>query len=179
MLYKIWSKINQIEDVLLRHALALLDLNTHTGRHVASRLPELFTKEKPKEAGPVPLSIIRERAEMHPDFLDCFLPRRNHIVTQGALEFFGLPVIEFACTKEAADMIQMGGGKLPLIPPKLEAEVCKKPVIGKGFDWHGKKIVLIEFTHDWCCDDEAKTIFFLPAECILVDIKWPSDVDDD
>lgn len=167
-MYKNWKAINGISDKHFMYAFALLDLETEFGKKMAEKFPEYFLHEKPEQAGPVPLSAIREYAINNPDHHadeGCFQPPQDFLFTQGAVEYFGIPVILFAGHKETLSTYKDQNVKM--LPKELE-KAQKATLIGEQYEWRSTKLILLE-NYDDGVDHE---IYFTPAKTILVDLKW-------
>lgn len=151
-MYKDWKAICQVPDTHFMWALALLDTSTDFGRQVVERFPEYFTQEE--QAGPVPLSVLRQDANRGATEDDGPNQRYDDLVSDGACDRFDIPTQGFSGPED----YRSGRSSLP---PELAHLVGVK---GIGFvaEWGDKKVVVVE-------NGMPEYIFVAPAERIALD----------
>jgi len=148
-MYRNWKAICQIPDYQMMKALALLDLKSELGQMIIERLPEFFTSEE--QAGPYPLSLMREAARDHGLRDGCAIGEQNIVSHGGVPE--GIPVIKF--TKGADRAVDDAR-------PQLPNEIRPDATVGETVSWQGKDYVVLE-------NDQGKEMSLAPAELVFID----------
>ena len=92
-MHKNWKVICQIPDTHVMWALALLDMDSDLGRTFVGRFPEYFTQEE--QAGPVPLSVLRQEAAENAVHQHGGTAGDNHLVSYNAIPAW-MPQLYFA-----------------------------------------------------------------------------------
>lgn len=167
-MFKNWRAIKDIPDRHFMWAIALLDLATEFGKQIAAKFPEYFQLEQPAENGPIPLSVIIQRAEEEAeDGGGSDGSARLHPVIYDATH--DLTVIDF----RGKDDNESDYSFLPdVVAEQLEGDLY----VGKEVEWEGKKLVMLEYYYEHYCDTTPVTIriyHFAPAEQVIVDMTIP------
>ena len=160
-MFKNWRAIKDIPDRHFMWAIALLDLHTEFGQQIAAKFPEYFQQEQPTENGPIPLSVIIQRAEEAA--LGEGNGRQFPVIWDGAVD---IPmIITFSLNSDNED----GNSVLPNeIAKQLKSG---QKYIGQEVMWEGKKLVLLEESYS----SSDYWIHFVPAELIIVDMRVDID----
>lgn len=149
-MYKNWKAICAVPDTHFRWALALLDLASEFGKLVVARLPDFFTENE--QVGPVPLSVMRMRAEENAAAEGSPGNGSVHLHCYDAIPNW-MPKLWFVTSYRLKEYPEAQP-----VPPELESVA----VVGTICQWEGKKIILVDYIGD-------EEWFFVPAECIFID----------
>lgn len=152
--YKNWNAINDVMRYNKLLGLALATLDTATRGLYEQRLMEAFPESfnTVKEIGPVPLSVIMEKARADSDYEGRCLP-----ASFGAIPAH-IPLHELCY--EGSDLIADGFDQLP-------SSISTDVKIGETIDWNGAPFTVVENNNN----DGVCTVYIVPAECVLVDIE--------
>lgn len=157
-MYKNWKAICDITDTRLMWAMALLDLEADFGQDVAKRFPEYFSEKE--QAGPVPLSVLKMKAEENAAREGFPGTGSGHLATYDAIPEW-MPIFHFSLDEHE---LRYEGIVLP--PDEINAALQKEEKIGKVYRWADKEIVLIVLVDSI---NNAGEWYFVPAELIVID----------
>lgn len=162
-MFQNWREISRIPDRNIRTGVALIDPESKYGKVVVAKFPECFQSERTEDTGPIPLSVLIEKAreQVRRGEGD---PTRYLVCYGGAND---IPVVKF-CLSEDCD------GEFPLLPDELwkQIETVKKANklhVGQSFTLEDKELVLLEMSGCGSGGDDAE-FYFAPSAAVMVDI---------
>ena len=138
--------ISQIDDPFFRLSMWMLNLRSDFGNEMAKRLPEYFLTEQPEGCGPVPLSVIKIRAEKSAAEYEVVSVEYAFqcSVSCDAVSSAELGLIYFAISPLG---LQHQGCDMML--PTKYLTICDDFKTGDTFEWNGEKLVVLE-NNDSC-----------------------------
>lgn len=152
---KNWNEISKIGDRHLMWALAMLDLKSELGKRVAAQLPEYFTDGE--ETGPVPLSVMRQKAERRGRAEN---PDQNYRYDELIVHYGGVPPHIPTQTFDVYGNHIVGGSNRP---DKLPSEISPTAKQGDIVMWGGKQFIVLEH------NDGIEEMTIAPAELVIID----------
>lgn len=156
-MFRNWKVISEIPDRHLMWAMSLLDLNSEFGQQIAAKFPEYFQKEEPSQPGPVPISVMVERAKIRAAREGDEMGAEALVTYDGAND---IPTMLFCACSEFPDLPEQLASQVEA------AEAEERLYVGQEFYWEGKKLILLERS---ICPTEGHEYTFAPAEAVLVD----------
>lgn len=150
-MYRNWKVICKTPNTHLMWALATIDLDSVLGQRLVAQLPEYFTTQR--QAGPVPLSIMRASARVEGRYQGNMEHGADYIVSFDAVPE-GIPTQGFDTSGKNS-----GEANLPPLPTGINPKAKQGDIVV----WEGNQCVVLENNHG------CRELYIAPAELVAID----------